>query len=66
MCMTEKKKEEEEAATSSASDVWDKSQIRSKPEFPLCFQPLTPQLGLTRQMSLRKTLIFIFSLVAAV
>lgn len=33
-------------ATSSVRDVCDRSQIRSKTEFPLRFQPLTPQLGL--------------------
>lgn len=39
MCVTKKKEE----VTSSARDVWDKSQIRSKPEFPLRSQPLTPR-----------------------
>ena len=33
-------------ATSSVRDVCDKSQIRSKTEFPLCVRPRTPQLGL--------------------
>ncbi len=53
VCETEKKTETEKdtgsfipPSTSSVHDVCDKSQIRAKPEFPLCFQPPTPQLGL--------------------
>lgn len=47
--MTQEKKKE---VTSSVCDVRDKSQIRSKSEFPLCFQPLTTQHWLSSRDTL--------------
>lgn len=58
--MTEEKKKKK--STLSVCDVHNKSPIRSKSEFPLCFQPLAQHLGLSDQNRQQLTLLILFLL----